>query len=224
MAPHKDSILPGGDKTSGIDNGTTQILRARREARREGIDRLDRASSGERRRRTWLIDGLILLLIIGAGVGLYTAYSYLRDRYAPAWEERQVVYVLELTGVDSEMVAYGSSGEKALCGKDVYGSMKPSADLLGQVTEAVRVQDAENSDRVTLYLTVEATARYRAGHGYWMADTRLLCGETRGFRLAGLEVQGSILSLQTTAELESIMAATETEPETAIEPESASEP
>lgn len=224
MAPHKDSKLPGGDKTSGIDGEATRVLRARRESRREGIDRLDRASSGAKRRGTWMIDGVILVLIIGAAVGLYFAYSYLRDRYAPAWEERQVVYVLELTGVDSEMVAYGSGGEKALCGKDVYGSMKPSADLLGRVTEAVRVQDAEDPDRATLYLTIEATARYRAGRGYWMADTRLLCGETRRFRLAGLEVQGSILSLQTQEELDSIMAATEVESEPEAEPESAGEP
>lgn len=224
MAPHKDSKLPGGDKTSGIDGGTTRVLRARRESRREGIGRLDRASSGAKRRGTWMIDGVILVLIIGAVVGLYFAYSYLRDRYAPAWEERQVVYVLELNGVDSEMVAYGSGGEKALCGKDVYGSMKPSADLLGRVTEAVRVQDAEDPDRATLYLTIEATARYRTGRGYWMADTRLLCGETRRFRLAGLEVQGSILSLQTQEELDSIMAATEVESEPETKPESASEP
>lgn len=223
MAPHKDSILPGGEKTSGIDGGATHALHARRESRREGIDRLGKAS-GRKRRGTWLIDGIFLVLIIGAVVGIYFLYSHLRDKFAPAWEERPVVYVLELTGVDSEMVAYESSGEKALCGKDVYGSMKPGADQLGRVTEAIRVQDAENPDRVTLYLTVEATARYREGYGYRMADTRLLCGETRGFRLAGLEVQGSILFLQTREELESIMAATETEPETATEPESASEP
>lgn len=224
MASHKDSI-PGGEKASGIDNKTTHALRTRRDTRREGIDRLDR-TSGAKRRKTWLIDGFILLLIVGLGVGVYYAYSFLRDKYAPTWEERQVVYVLELTEVDPEMVAYESSGEKALCGKDVYASMKPGADQLGRVTEAVRVQDAENPDCVTLYLTIEATARYRAERGYWMADTRLLCGETRVFRLAGLEVQGRILSLQTREELESLMEATETESETVTETEteSAGEP
>lgn len=184
---------------------------------------MDRAS-GAKCRKTWLIDGFILLLIVGLGVGVYYAYSFLRDKYAPTWEERQVVYVLELTGVDPEMVVYGSGGEKALCGKDVYGSMKPGADQLGRVTEAVRVQNAENPDCVTLYLVVEGTARYREGRGYWMADTRLLCGETRVFRLAGLEVQGSILSLQTREELESLMETIEVESETIPENESSSEP
>ena len=71
----------------------------------------------------------------------------------------------------------------------------------------LRVTETGQPDTVTLYLTVEATASYRAGKGYWMNDTRLLCGDERSFRMAGLEARGTVISLREATELETATAA-----------------
>ena len=83
------------------------------------------------------------------------------------------------------------------------------ADLLGTVTDVwlLRVTETGQPDTVTLYLTVEATASYRAGKGYWMNDTRLLCGDERSFRMAGLEARGTVISLREATELETATTA-----------------
>ena len=96
-----------------------------------------------------------------------------------------------------------------LLGKNVYNSEQEDADLLGTVTDVwlLRVMETGQPDTVTLYLTVEATASYRAGKGYWMNDTRLLCGDERSFRMAGLEARGTVISLREATELETATAA-----------------
>lgn len=208
MASQRKTPLPGGNKASGLDRSPAPVRQTRKDAWKEGAGRLEKRSAGGRRQTGWLIDVVIIMLLIGVLVGGYFLYGHLRDTYAPEWTEYDIQYVLELTELSSDMIAYGPDGEKDLCGKNIYSSFMQDSDQLGRVVDVVRRTDPEQSDHVTLYVTVEATARYRAGEGYWMADTRLLCGETRSFRLAGLKANGTILSLRTREELDAEVAAT----------------
>ena len=208
MASLRHMPPPGGDKASGLD-GDLQGRRLREDGtsrgRREGQDPLSR-----RRSRAWVADLVILVLVAAAVVGILYLYRYLRNTYAPVWEKMSVVWTLELKDVDPELIAYDRSGDMVLLGKNVYNSEQEDADLLGTVTDVLllRVTETGQPDTVTLYLTVEATASYRAGKGYWMNDTRLLCGDERSFRMAGLEARGTVISLREATELETAAADT----------------
>lgn len=208
MASLRHMPPPGGDKASGLD-GDLQGRRLREDGtsrgRREGQDPLSR-----RRSRAWVADLVILVLVAAAVVGVLYLYRYLRNTYAPVWEKMSVVWTLELKDVDPELIAYDRSGDMVLLGKNVYNSEQEDADLLGTVTDVLllRVTETGQPDTVTLYLTVEATASYRAGKGYWMNDTRLLCGDERSFRMAGLEARGTVISLREATELETAAADT----------------
>lgn len=207
MASLRHMPPPGGDKASGLD-GDLQGRRLREDGtphgRREGQDPLSR-----RRSRAWVADLVILVLVAAAVVGILYLYRYLRNTYAPVWEKTSVVWTLELKDVDPELIAYDRSGDMVLLGKNVYNSEQEDADLLGTVTDVLllRVTETGQPDTVTLYLTVEATASYRAGKGYWMNDTRLLCGDERNFRMAGLEARGTVISLREATALETATAA-----------------
>lgn len=199
MASLDHTPLPGGDKASGIENLQTTARKELASARkRDALE--DRRPRGGRT-RVWVVDILLLVAIAALIVGGIFLYRYLRDTYAPSWDEKQVVYVLELSGLDPTLLSSASGGDRALVGKEIYASAREDADVLGTVRDVVRVTD-EKTGRVTLYLTVTATVRYREEKGYWIGDTRLLCGRTYSVRVAGLAASGELLSLKTPNELD----------------------
>lgn len=203
MASLRNMIPPGGEKASGLDG---DLRKARRSGKMSAHARADSIDSlGDRRGGAWVVDFVILLLIAGAVTGSIFLYRYLRDTYAPVWEEVPVVWTLELKDLDPELISYDRNGDMVLLGKAVYSSEREDADRIGTVTDVqlTRHSATGQPDTVTLYLTVESDARYRPDKGYWMTDTRLLCGEERTFRLAGLEAQGCLISLYEASELES---------------------
>lgn len=199
MASLDHTPLPGGEKASGIEGLQTTAHKGSASARWR--DALEDRRPRQGRARVWMVDILLLVAIAGLVVGGIFLYRYLRDTYAPSWDEEQVVYVLELPGVDPALLSSASSGDRVLVGKEIYASAREDADVLGTVQEVVRISDGEASDSVTLYVTVTATVRYREGKGYWIGDTRLLCGKTYSIRVAGLETEGELLSLRTQDEL-----------------------
>lgn len=166
--------------------------------------------AGDKKSMAWLADIIIILLIAAAAV---LAWLYLvrplMGAYRQSWEEREIVYVLEIPKVDPACLTYDRDGEPELIGKSVLSAPRDDADVLGQVTDAdmTVVIGEDGSSALTLRLTVEATVRYRAGEGFSSGDTRLLCGEVRTFRLWGLTAEGMILSINTTEELTSAAGA-----------------
>lgn len=198
MASLKHLTLSNAEKASGL-NDDLQGLSFERSGGRS-------SRSGEqsllkhRRRFAWVVDLVVLLLIAAVAVGLVFLYRFLKNTYAPVWEERPVTWTAELTGVNAELISYDRNGDMVFLGKEVYASNAEDADALGIVSDAriVHADGEEQAGEVTLYLTVDATARYRAGKGYWMNDTRLLCGQEYSFRLAGLEAAGMVISLRET--------------------------
>ena len=85
--------------------------------RREENDRPGRgagmmpgASARRRRVIAILVDILLLLLLAGLIAGGWFAYRAIREVYAPTWETREVVFRVEMTGIDPDMVKYGQDG------------------------------------------------------------------------------------------------------------------
>ncbi len=153
-----------------------------------------------RKKRIWmtvLVDLILLGVLFGVVVGGIFGYRALRDWYAPKWETRDVVFCVEMTGIDPDLVKYGQDGRPTMTGNGIWSSDRTDADLLGTVTSVrtVLVAGADGTNTLTVYLTVEAEAYYREGQGYRMGETMLLAGTEGVFRVKGITAPGHIISM-----------------------------
>lgn len=179
------------------------------EGKRESNPR-EPGAAGLRRRgaRLWvaiLVDILLILAIVGLFVGGFFGYRAVRELYAPTWETREVVFCVMMEGIDPEMVKYNQDGRPTFTGNAIWSSGSTDADRLGTVTDVrtVLVTHTDRTNSLTLYLTVEAEARYREGQGYYMGNTHLLAGIEGIFRVQGMSAEGMVISLgEPTAETE----------------------
>ena len=176
-----------------------------------------------RSRITLLVDLVLLVLLIGLIVGSVFAYRAIRELYAPTWETRDVVYRVEMTGIDPAMVKYGQDGRLTMVGHPLWSSDRTDADFLGTVTDVrtVLVSGEDGNNTLNLYLTVEASASYREGKGYRMGVTMLLAGRSGTFLAEGLIAEGTVISMheksdETTAETEA--GTVFAEPDDSIDP------
>ena len=152
---------------------------------------------GTRRWVTLLVDILLLLILAGLiSCGVF-AYRAIRELYAPTWETREVVFGVEMTGIDLDLVKYGQDGRPTITGHPLWSSDRDDADLLGTVTDVrtVLVSGEDGENTLNLYLTVEATAYYREGKGYRMGATMLLAGMKGAFMAQGLVAEGMVISM-----------------------------
>jgi hypothetical protein len=155
------------------------------------------ANRGSRKWVTLVVDLILLLVIVGLVVGGVYAYRSIRELYAPTWETREVVYGVEMTGIDLDLVKYGQDGRPTMTGHPLWSSDRTDADFLGTVTDVrtVLVSGEEGENTLNLYLTVEATAYYREGKGYRMGATMLLAGMKETFMAQGLVAEGLVISM-----------------------------
>ena len=162
-----------------------------------------------------LVDVILLMVLAGLVTGAWYGFSALRELNAPTWETRSVVYTLELQGVSPGDVKYNSDGRFIYIGAPVWSSVYTDADQLGTVTDvqSTRVTDEEGKSTLTLVMTVEADASYRAGKGYRMGETMLLAGLTGEFRFEGMTAQGTVISLKEKGDLTAADQTTEADPE-----------
>ena len=155
--------------------------------------------------RRWValtVDLILLVVLIGLVVGGVFAYRAIREMYAPTWETREVVFCVEMTGIDPAMVKYGQDGRPTMTGHPLWSSDRTDADCLGTVADVrtVLVSGEDGANTLTLYLTVEATAHYREGKGYRMGVTTLLAGMTGSFRAEGIVAEGMVISMHEKSE------------------------
>ena len=150
--------------------------------------------------RGWVplvVDLILLAVVIGLVIGGIFAYRAIREMYAPTWETREVVFCVEITGIDPAMVKYGQDGRPTMTGHPLWSSDRTDADCLGTVTDVrtVLVSGEDGANTLTLYLTVEASAHYREGKGYRMGVTTLLAGMEGSFRAEGMVAEGTVISM-----------------------------
>lgn len=162
--------------------------------------RRSRRAMGRGASRGWitlLVDIVLLLVLAGLVVGGVFAYRAIRELYAPTWETREVVFEVEMTGIDLDLVKYGQDGRPTITGHPLWSSDRSDADQLGTVTDVrtVLVSGAEGENSLNLYLTVQATAYYREGKGYRMGATMLLAGMKGSFMAQGLVAEGTVISM-----------------------------
>ena len=202
-------------KASSLMDGAT----AHRPSPTEGKEPKDAAPKGgtknphrpyDRKRWVSLVVDLILLVVLaGLIVGGVFAYRAIRELYAPTWETREVVFCVEMTGIDPAMVKYGQDGRPTIAGHALWSSDRDDADCLGTVTDVrtVLVSGEDGRNTLNLYLTVEAKAHYREGKGYRMGATMLLAGMKGSFLAEGLMAEGTVISMHEKSD------ETQTEPE-----------
>ena len=211
----KASSLP--DSATAHRPASPEGKRSRAEGKRAPTGR------GSRRWVTLVVDILLLGILIGLVVGGVFAYRVIRELYAPTWETRDVVFTVEMTGVDVELVKYGHDGRPTITGHSLWSSDASDADFLGTVTDVrtVLVSGENGENTLNLYLTVEATAHYRAGKGYRMGATMLLAGMKGTFMAQGLVADGTVTSMHEKIDEEPDMGQSGT---TVINPEGADVP
>lgn len=185
----KASSLP--DSATAHRPASPEGKRGRSEGKRATANR------GSRRWVTLVVDLILLLVIVGLVVGGVFAYRAIRELYAPTWETREVVFEVEMTGIDLDLVKYGQDGRPTMTGHPLWSSDRTDADFLGTVTDVrtVLVSGEEGENTLNLYLTVEATAYYREGKGYRMGATMLLAGMKGTFMAQGLVAEGTVISM-----------------------------
>ena len=170
------------------------------EEKKDRKGKMGKKAMGRSRSRIWvtlLVDLTLLIVIAGLVVGGVFAYRTIRELYAPVWETREVVFEVEMKGVDPDMVKYGQHGRPTIADRPLWSSDLADADLLGTVTDVQTflVPDENGENTLTLHLTVEATAHYREGKGYRMGATMLLAGMKGTFMAQGLVAEGTVISM-----------------------------
>lgn len=210
---HSHQNGPQGPKASSLpDSAALASPRSGQAARRGGgKESLNPRRTG-RRGGSWIVDIILIVLLAGVITGAWFGYRALKAYFSPAWQERDVMFIVELPGVDPALLTYNDDGQLSLVGKDIWSSDRTDADRLGRVASAETLPDERylNSETgregetddvpVTLYVTVSAKANYRPAEGYWMGGTRLLAGSRGTFRLEGLVASGEILTLDEAAD------------------------
>ncbi len=152
------------------------------------------ASRKNRRGGAFVVDMVLIVLIVGVIVGGIFGYRALKQAYSVEWEEGITVHlVVELANVDPTI---DLSKEDDM---SVYFSSHVDADKIGVVTEVLdsglmpsSTKDAASGNKY-YRVAVEATARYRAGEGYYVGSESLLAGRGGHFRIGSYEMEGTLL-------------------------------
>ena len=168
------------------------------EGKKDRKGKMGKKTTGRSRSRVWvtvLVDLILLIVIAGLVVGGVFAYRAIRELYAPVWETREVVFEVEMKGIDLDNLEYDKI--TAIKDRPLWSSDLADADLLGTVTDiqTFLIPDENGENTLTLHLTVEATAYYREGKGYRMGATMLLAGMKGTFMAYGLVADGMVISM-----------------------------
>lgn len=187
-------------KASSLSSAPATYTSVAAEGKKARKGKMGKKAMGRSRSRIWvtiLVDLALLIVIAGLVIGGIFAYRAIRELYAPVWETREVVFEVEMKGVDPDMVKYGQHGRPIIADRPLWSSDHADADLLGTVTDVQTflVPDENGENTLTLHLTVEATAHYREGKGYRMGATMLLAGMKGTFMTYGLVAEGTVTSM-----------------------------
>lgn len=164
-------------------------------------------SSGRRGRAIW-VDIVLLVVLLAVIVGGALGYRAVKNVYAPAWSERNIVFVVEIPHVDPTIVPNYWHAEAPM-----YVSDKIDAAPIGYLMYSPYIlTDVENSGYVTVRLIMHVEARYRKGKGYYCGETPILAGLSADFRVDGISGNGMITAVYEADEYAVLMATTSANP------------
>lgn len=168
----------------------------RTRSRALGDDAAPGSSSGRRGGAIWA-DIVLLVVLIAVVIGGVLGYRAVKNAYAPAWEERKVVFVVEFACIDAEIIPDFWHADAPL-----YTSDKADALPIGYLMSSPDViplpTDPEESDgRIckTVRLTLHSTVSYREGQGYYCGETPILAGLSGELRIDGISGTGMITAV-----------------------------
>ncbi len=211
--PSEERKASGLDaRASGDSTKSGQGAKRKSDARRSGWKDVS-GETGRRRAPIW-VDILLILLLVALVTGGVLGYRFLKRAYAPEWEEREVVFLVELTRVDEEtMPKYWNMNAPVYLSD--RADTQPIARLIGvpyiaSLPALSEDESAEAGDALsykTIHLTLRATALYRAGNGYYIGEMPLWAGTKQDLRVDGLSTSAMILSVYEAAEYDARTAA-----------------
>ena len=143
---------------------------------------------------------LVIVVVIGVALLWLDPLSFINKESAE--QEKTILFVVEVKDVSTSNVNKLAvnddvlfSNEGVNIGKIVDISIAPSYTF-----EIAKDEDqmilVENSNKNTLYITVEIECIYKKDVGYFLNDFQLLVGKTIGFESPMLEVNGECVSIQ----------------------------
>ena len=160
------------------------------------------AGSPVRRGRSIWVDVVLLVVLVGVIVGGVLGYRAAKNAYAPAWDERDIVFVVEFSRIDPSILPEFWHAEAPL-----YVSDKTGTTPIGYLMYSPYISaDAENEGYVTVRVIMHAEARYRKGKGYYCGETPILAGLSGDLRVDGISGNGMILAVYEAEEYAAIAA------------------
>ena len=135
-------------KASSLSSAPATYTSVAAEGKKARKGKMGKKAMGRSRSRIWvtlLVDLALLIVIAGLVIGGIFAYRAIRELYAPVWETREVVFEVEMKGVDPDMVKYGQHGRPIIADRPLWSSDHADADLLGTVTDVQTFLDRKST-------------------------------------------------------------------------------
>lgn len=199
------------DPRFGMDNKASSLVARQtidtadkgKRARNRAFDADDTPHSTASRRKGSIWVDLILLVVLAAViVGGVMGYRAVKRVYAPEWEERDIVFVIDVSHVNASILPDFWHAEAPL-----YVSDEADATPIGYLMDSPYVMaDSSESGYVTVRLLLHGKARYRKGEGYYCGNTPILAGLSGDVRVDGIAGNGTIMVIYEADEFESLTA------------------
>ena len=159
-----------------------------------GDDATVGSPSGRRGGAVW-VDLILLVVLVAVVVGGVLGYRAVKNAYAPAWEEKEIVFVVELSAIDEAILPDYWHAEAPL-----YTSNATDAAPLGYLMdrpEILPTSATAEDGRVckTVRLALHNKVSYREGQGYFCGNTRILAGLSGDLRIDGISGVGMITAV-----------------------------
>ncbi len=156
----------------------------------------------ERRPTQIWVDLLLILLLLGAIAGGVFGYRILKKAYAPDGEYRDVVFLVEFSSVDAEILPKywvlnspvyfaGNAGDVA----DAHLFDPPDLYYNLPAESGEESAPPRKAFTVAMRTNQENLAYYRKGHGYFLGDEHLLAGSAIQLRVNGISANATIVAV-----------------------------
>lgn len=208
MASLNDRDLETSVKASALTARETEISADGSKRRNHVLGDDTAACSSARRGRSIWVDVVLLVVLVAVIAGGVLGYRVVKNVYAPAWSERDIVFVVEISHVDPAILP-----EYWHADAPMYVSDKTDATPIGYLMYSPYIfADVENSGYVTVRLIMHAEARYRKSKGYYRGETPILAGLSGNLRVDGISGNGMITAVYEADEYATLIAATSANP------------